>query len=110
VVHKGAGEYYRSDHFSLARVGIPAFSMNLGKDYVGRPAGWGEQQQEDYNDHRYHQASDEFDPSWTYSGDIELMRVEMEIAWAAGEQPELVEWQPGDEFASLRQTSSAARN
>lgn len=110
VVHKGAGEYYRSDHFSLARVGIPAFSMNLGKDYFGRPAGWGQQQEEDYNDHRYHQASDEFDPRWTYSGDIELMRIEMEIAWVAGTQAGLVQWEPGDEFASLRQNSAAARN
>lgn len=107
VMHHGAGEYYRSDHFSLARVGIPSFSMNLGVDYMGRPAGWGQKQQRDYNDHRYHQPSDEFMPDWNYSGDIELMRLEMEIAWVAADEPGLAGWQPDDEFAAARAQSLA---
>ncbi len=41
-----AGHYYRSDHFSLARVGIPAFSVNEGTKYKGHDTAWGLQQAE----------------------------------------------------------------
>src|SRR5256885_3625095 len=57
--HPEAGHFYRSDHFSFAKAGIPAVSIGGGDDYVGRPASWGLQQAEDYTAHRYHQPSDE---------------------------------------------------
>src|SRR4051812_16079598 len=50
-----AGHFYRSDHFSFAKVGIPAVSIGPGVDYVGRPAGWGRQQADDFTAQRYHQ-------------------------------------------------------
>ena len=54
-----AGHYYRSDHFSLARVGVPAFSVNEGALFKGHDLAWGEEKERDYVDHRYHQPSDE---------------------------------------------------
>src|SRR5581483_2239368 len=55
-----AGHYYRSDHFSMARVGVPAFSINEGEKFAGHDAAWGKQQAQDYNKNRYHQPSDEY--------------------------------------------------
>ncbi len=56
----GAGHYYRSDHFSLARAGVPAFSVNTGVKYAGHPPEWGKAQHEDYTANRYHRPSDEY--------------------------------------------------
>ncbi|HWS16843.1 MAG TPA: M28 family peptidase, partial [Candidatus Elarobacter sp.] len=63
--HPEAGHYYRSDHFSLARVGIPAFSVNEGALFKGHDLAWGEEKQRDYVAHRYHQPSDQYWRTWT---------------------------------------------
>src|SRR5262249_1934823 len=55
-----AGSYYRSDHFSLARVGIPSFSVNEGMKFKGHPESWGVSKEEEYNKKNYHQPSDEY--------------------------------------------------
>ena len=57
------GYYYRSDHFSLAKVGVPAFSIEAGQDIIGKPTGWGKAQSADYREHRYHQPSDRLIPT-----------------------------------------------
>jgi len=49
-----AGHYYRSDHFSLARVGVPSFSINEGIKFAGHDAQWGDEQAKDFTVHRYH--------------------------------------------------------
>ncbi len=101
----GQGHYYRSDHFSLARVGVPAFSLDVGTDYIGKPPGWGQKAFEEYNQKHYHQPSDEFDPKWDFSGLEELARFGFEIGRRVGELPQLPAWQPGDEFLPARQKS-----
>lgn len=62
-----AGGYYRSDHFSFARVGIPAFSVGMGNDYVGKPAGFAEEAGKKMAA-RYHQPTDEYSEDWDFSG------------------------------------------
>jgi len=62
-----AGSYYRSDHYSFARLGIPAFSVNMGSDYAGKPEGFAAERSKDYAA-RYHQPSDEFSDTWDFSG------------------------------------------
>ncbi len=99
------GYYYRSDHFSLAKAGVPAFSLDLGNRVIGKPAGWGEEQQADYREHRYHQQADEFDPSWDFSGLAKLTQFSFELARRIANQPELPTWQPGDEFLPAREAS-----
>ncbi|MGH7704051.1 MAG: M20/M25/M40 family metallo-hydrolase, partial [Gemmatimonadales bacterium] len=59
------GEFFRSDHFSFAPVGVPALSLKSGLDYVGHPSGWGQEQWDDYTAKRYHQPSDNLLPSYT---------------------------------------------
>ncbi len=100
-----AGHYYRSDHFSLARVGIPSFSINEGMKYAGHPAEWGEQQARDYNEHRYHQPSDEYRAEMDFTGDAKMAQLGFVLGWRAATQPALVGWQLGDEFEAARNKS-----
>jgi Zn-dependent M28 family amino/carboxypeptidase len=62
-----SGAYFRSDHYSFARVGVPAFSVNMGSDYEGKPAGFAEEKGKLFGS-RYHQPTDEYDESWDFSG------------------------------------------
>src|SRR5215470_17361493 len=64
----GAGHYYRSDHFSLARVGIPSFSINEGMKFKGHDTKWGETQAKNYVDNDYHKVTDEFHENWNFAG------------------------------------------
>jgi Zn-dependent M28 family amino/carboxypeptidase len=102
-----AGHYYRSDHFSLARVGIPAFSVNEGTKYKGHDAAWGLQQAEEYTSKHYHQPSDEYHPSMDFTGDAAMARFGFVLGWQAAAQSKLVEWQKGDEFEAARVKSLA---
>ncbi|MGA8493363.1 MAG: M28 family peptidase [Terriglobales bacterium] len=102
-----AGHYYRSDHFSLARVGIPSFSINEGTKYKGHDAAWGVQQAEEYTSKHYHQPSDEYRPSMDFTGDAAMARFGFVLGWEAASQTKLIGWQKGDEFEAARVKSSA---
>jgi Zn-dependent M28 family amino/carboxypeptidase len=102
-----AGHYYRSDHFSLARVGIPSFSINEGTKYKGHDAAWGMQQAEEYTSKHYHQPSDEYHPSMDFTGDAAMARFGFVLGWEAASQTKLVGWQKGDEFEAARMKSFA---
>ena len=102
-----AGHYYRSDQFSLARVGVPAFSIGEGDKYRGHDREWGTQQAEDYVAKRYHQPSDEYRPTMDFRGDGTMARFGVALGWEAANQSERVEWREGDEFAHIRAASHA---
>lgn len=104
-----AGSYYRSDHFSLSRVGIPAFSIDAGSLYEGHDHAWGVAQEKDFNDNRYHNFSDNFDPRWDFAGDAKLTRFGMDLGWQVINAPQTVEWKSGDEFEAARRKSEARR-
>jgi Zn-dependent M28 family amino/carboxypeptidase len=103
--HPEAGHYYRSDHFSLARVGIPSFSIGEGLKYKGHDAAWGEAQSKDYVEHRYHQPSDEYRPEMDFTGLAKMARFGFLLGQNAAMKPELQGWQPGDEFEAARKQS-----
>jgi Zn-dependent M28 family amino/carboxypeptidase len=103
-----AGHYYRSDHFSLARVGIPAFSVDQGELFEGHDEAWGHAQAEDYVAHHYHQPSDEYRPDWDFRGNAKLARFGFVLGWLASEQPKSIEWNPGDEFETARKKSQGS--
>lgn len=100
--HPEAGHYYRSDHFSLARVGIPAFSVNEGALFKGHDLAWGEEKERDYVAHRYHQPSDEYRADMDFSADAKLARFGLVLGWEAANQPDLAGWERGDEFEKAR--------
>jgi len=97
-----AGHFYRSDHFSLARVGIPAFSINEGVKYKGHDAAWGVQQADEYTTKHYHQPSDKYHPDMDFTGDAAMARFGFALGWEAANLPRVVGWQKGDEFDAAR--------
>jgi Zn-dependent M28 family amino/carboxypeptidase len=101
-----AGHYYRSDHFSMARVGVPAFSINEGTLYKGHDQAWGEEKDRDYVAHRYHQPSDEYREEMDFTGDAKMAKFGFAVGWQAANLPELAGWQPGDEFERARKNSA----
>src|SRR3954465_2224623 len=106
--HPEAGHYYRSDHFSMARVGVPAFSINEGMKYKGHNSQWGTEQAEEYTNKHYHQPSDEYSPSMDFRGDATMARFGFALGWAAASQPKVQGWQKGDEFEKARIQSEDA--
>jgi len=106
--HPEAGHYYRSDHFSMARVGVPAFSVNEGMKYKGHNTQWGIEQAEEFTNKHYHQPSDEYGPSMDFRGDSTIARFGFALGWAAASQPKLQGWQKGDEFEKARLQSEGA--
>jgi len=106
--HPEAGHFYRSDHFSLARVGVPAFSINEGMKYKGHNTDWGMQQAEEFTNKHYHQPSDEYSPSMDFTGDAAITRFGFALGWAAASQAKLIGWQSGDEFEKARVQSQGA--
>jgi Zn-dependent M28 family amino/carboxypeptidase len=103
----GAGGYYRSDHFSLSRAGIPAFSIDQGDLFEGHDEAWGLAQDKDFVEHHYHQPSDEYRADWDFRGNAKLARFGFVLGWLASAQPKSIEWLPGDEFEAARKASRA---
>lgn len=101
----GQGHYYRSDHFSLARVGIPAFSISPGTSYIGKPAGFGNTVFEEYNSKHYHQPSDEYHEDWDVSGMEQMANFGLTLGLDFASAPKLPTWNAGDEFLAARQKS-----
>jgi Zn-dependent M28 family amino/carboxypeptidase len=100
VVHEPdvRGSFYRSDHFPFSKAGVPALSIEPGRDFVGRPAGWGEQEAARYNRERYHQPGDEYRPTFSYAGMAQEVRVALRVALAVANEPAMPRWLPNSEF------------
>jgi Zn-dependent M28 family amino/carboxypeptidase len=97
-----AGHFYRSDHFSLARVGIPSFSINEGMKFKGHDEAWGLAQDKEYTEKHYHQPSDEYRPEMDFVGDAAMARFGFALGWEAASFTKLIGWQKGDEFEAAR--------
>jgi Zn-dependent M28 family amino/carboxypeptidase len=98
----GAGHYYRSDHFSMARAGVPAFSINTGVKFAGHTPEWGKAQHEEYTAKHYHRPSDEFSPTMDFTSDAAMAKFGFALGWQAMLAKGTVNWQPGDEFEATR--------
>jgi len=107
--HPEAGLYYRSDHFSLARVGIPSFSIDEGTLYRGHDAAWGVAKDDDYTAHRYHTPLDNYTPDMDFTGNAKLARFGMTLGWQALTAPRSITWRAKDEFLSAREKSLSTK-
>ncbi|MDP9205867.1 MAG: M28 family peptidase [Gemmatimonadota bacterium] len=103
--HPEQGHFYRSDHFSFAIAGIPSVSIGGGVDYMGRPAGWGLKQSEDYTAHRYHQPSDEYRPDFDLSGAAQLAEIVYRFGLSLGNARTVPTWNADAEFRAARDAS-----
>ena len=101
------GFFYRSDQFSLARVGIPAAYFDGGTDIIGKPKGWGKEQQEAFEARDYHQVSDELRPEWDFSGAVEDAQLLFYLGVKVANATALPAWRPGDEFEAARKKALA---
>jgi len=102
------GYYYRSDQFAFAKIGVPALFFADGTDFVGRPAGWGRQQIEEWELKKYHQPADKLDGSWNFDGMIQDAQLDMLSAWLITQADAMPAWKPGDEFEAARKQALAA--
>jgi Zn-dependent M28 family amino/carboxypeptidase len=99
------GGFYRSDHFPFAQAGVPAFSVEQGEDFAGKPEGYGTKVFEEYNEKHYHQPSDEYREDWDFSGMEQIARFVFLLGQGAANLDKLPTWNPGDEFLAARQKS-----
>lgn len=96
------GSFYRSDHFPFAKAGVPAINLKAGTKFVGHHDKWGEEQFLDYNQHRYHQPSDEYSPNWDFSGMAQQARLAFQLGLRVANANETPQWNKGDEFERAR--------
>jgi Zn-dependent M28 family amino/carboxypeptidase len=102
------GSAYRSDQFSFAKIGVPGVYVRGGPSYVGRAEGWGQQQEEEYEAHHYHQPSDEYSKDWDFGGAVEDARLLLVVGMRIANDASLPTWKPGNEFEAARKAAIAA--
>jgi Zn-dependent M28 family amino/carboxypeptidase len=100
--HPEAGGYYRSDHFSFARAGVPAFSIGMGSEYPDLPAAYAAAKMKEFGA-RYHQPSDEYSTDWNFSGIEQFARLGFTLGLRIANLDHLPTWRAGDEFLPARQ-------
>jgi Zn-dependent M28 family amino/carboxypeptidase len=94
------GGYFRSDHFSFAKAGVPAFSVSGGHDWV-KDTSANDAKSKAYAA-RYHQVSDEYDPNWDLSGMVQQAQYTLNLGRMVADTPAMPAWKPGDQFAKAR--------
>lgn len=102
------GHFYRSDQFNFAKIGVPALYLDVGTDFIGKPAGWGKEQHELYEAKSYHQPSDEINDSWNFDGMIEDAQLGFWVGLDVANADAMPTWVAGDEFEAARKAALAA--
>ena len=100
--HPEAGHYYRSDHFSLAKVGVPALDCSGGIDVVGKGKEYGKKMEDDYTANRYHRPADQFDGKWTFDGGMQDMQILFSVGKKLANETKWPQWKTGSEFKAIR--------
>ncbi|HEY5711197.1 MAG TPA: M28 family metallopeptidase [Allosphingosinicella sp.] len=104
-----AGYYFRSDQFSLAKMGVPMLYGRGGEDLVNGGSAAGAAAAADYRAHRYHQPSDEYDPNWDWAGAVNDVAIYYRVGRELATSRDWPNWLPGDEFRAIRDRSRPAR-
>jgi Zn-dependent M28 family amino/carboxypeptidase len=96
------GYYYRSDHFSFAKEGIPALYTDAGVDHVDHGEAWTMERRAEYTAERYHKPSDEYDPSWDLTGAMEDLQLLFTVGYRLATSDTFPNWREGTEFKARR--------
>lgn len=96
------GSYYRSDHFSLAKFGVPAIYFGSGVDHIEKGREWMLAQEEDYTANRYHKVSDEYSPDWDMGGAVADLKLMYQIGLKLANEESFPNWREGNEFRAKR--------
>jgi len=94
------GYYFRSDHFSFAKAGVPAFSVSSGGQYLDASPAVAEKRRAYAG--RYHQPSDKYDPSWDLAGMREQAQYTLNLGRAVADAEAMPVWRAGDPFGAVR--------
>lgn len=100
--NKEKGYFYRSDHFSLSKVGVPALYFEPGENSVKHGVKWGKAKVADYVSNRYHKPSDEYDDSWDMSGAVQDLTLMYKIGLKLSHEDSFPNWRDGNEFKAKR--------
>jgi Zn-dependent M28 family amino/carboxypeptidase len=107
--HPEYGSFYRSDHFSFAKVGVPAISYSDGNDMVEGGVERGEALQAAYNEKQYHQPDDEWSPSWIFTGMAEDTNLLHNLGERLANSREWPNWSQDSEFRATRDQTTSER-
>jgi len=99
------GHYFRSDHFNLAKQGVPSLYTETGIDAVEHPPGFGQAFKDDYTANRYHKPSDEYSKDWDVSGILEDLTLLEVVGAKVANERHWPEWYPKSEFRAIRDAS-----
>ncbi len=99
------GHFYRSDHISLAKVGVPMLDPDGGYDLIDGGKAAGQAVRDDYREHRYHQPSDEYDPHWDLTGPVDDMKALYAFGRNLADSDRWPNWRNGNEFRAIRDAS-----
>jgi Zn-dependent M28 family amino/carboxypeptidase len=97
------GFYYRSDHFSFAKQGVPALNPEGGTEYLGRPSDYGRQVRDEWTANRYHKPADVVLPNWDLTGTHEDLKVYFAVGYRVAQADRFPDWKPGNEFKAKRE-------
>ena len=103
------GHFYRADHFSLAKVGVPALTLEAGIDMVNGGTAAGEKAHQDYIKFRYHQPADEWSPNWDMAGGVQDLTMYYDLGRDLANSRTWPGWKPGSEFKAVRDKTAAQR-
>ncbi len=104
-----AGSFFRSDHFSFAKRGVPAISYSAGQDWEVGGVAAGKAEEDDYVAHRYHQQADEWKPEWTFAGAARDLQVLYTLGMQLADSRQWPDWSSDSEFRAIRDKSAAER-
>lgn len=104
-----AGSFFRSDHFSFAKRGVPAISYSAGQDWDVGGVAAGKAEEDDYVAHRYHQQADEWKPEWTFAGAARDLQVLYTLGMQLADSRQWPDWSSDSEFRAIRDQSAAER-
>ncbi|OWK28821.1 M28 family metallopeptidase [Sphingomonas dokdonensis] len=100
-----SGGYFRSDHFSFAKLGVPMLSGGSGEDLVDGGAAAGRAAAEDYVRNRYHGPKDEYDPNWNWAGAVQDLTIYYQLGRQLADSDAWPNWYPTAEFKAIRDKS-----
>ena len=96
------GGFYRADHFEFSKRGVPSLYTSGGKDFIGKPASFGQEKKDDYTAHHYHQVSDEVDPNWDLSGAVQDLQLLFEVGYQVANANKFPEWKSESQAKAKR--------
>lgn len=98
------GMYYRADHFSFARVGVPALFARGNCDNRELGKEWASKKEKEWIQNFYHKPTDQYDPStWNFTGIVDDAKIMFRIGYELSKESSFPEWKEGSEFKEIRE-------